>query len=99
MPRALLLPLVLAATHPHLRPAQLALAVTVVVYVLVAVALPTRRCPRCRGERLQFTRHRLTGKARTLPCRRCSGTGRVPRIGGRTIHRLIWSVRQERNKP
>jgi hypothetical protein len=69
MPRALLLPIVLAAGHPHLRPAQLALAVTaaVVVYVLAAVALPTRKCPRCDGDRIQFTRHWLTGKAAPAP--------------------------------
>jgi DnaJ-class molecular chaperone len=74
-------------------------AAAAVVYVLVAVARPTHPCPRCHGDRIQFTRHWLTGKARTRPCRRCSGTGRVPRFGARTIHRLIWSVRQEKNKP
>jgi hypothetical protein len=90
-PLALLLPVVLAGSHPHLRPASIALAViaAAAVYVLVAIALPTHRCGRCRGERIQFTRHWWTGRARTCPCRRCSGTGRVQRIGGRTIHRLI----------
>ena len=46
-PRALLLPVVLAGSHPHLRPAAIALAViaAAIVYVLVAVALPTRRTP------------------------------------------------------
>ena len=101
-PRALLPVLALAGSHAHLSPAHVALAVAaaVVVYVLVAIALPAHTCARCRGERIQFTRHWLTGKARTRPCKRCSGTGRVPRFGARTIHRLIWSVRREqRNKP
>jgi len=92
--------LALASSHPHLRPAQLALAAVAaaVIYVLVAIALPTRKCGRCGGDRIQFTRHWLTGKARTRPCKRCSGTGRTPRFGGRTIHRLIWSARQERKR-
>ena len=94
----MLLPLALAASHVHISAGAVALAVTgaVVLYVLVAIARPTRKCGRCHGERVQFTRHWLTGKARTRPCRRCSGTGRVPRFGARTIHRLIWSVRRER---
>jgi hypothetical protein len=96
----MLLPSVLAVSHANLTAGTIALvgAGAAVVYVLVAVALPTRRCGRCHGDRVQFTRHWLTGRARTRPCRRCSGTGRVPRLGGRTIHRLIWSVRGERDR-
>jgi hypothetical protein len=95
-------PSVLAASHPQLRAGGLALAVAAVaaICVLVAIARPTHPCPRCDGERIRFTRTWLTGKARIRPCRRCSGTGRVPRVGARTIHRLIWSIRHERiNRP
>ena len=87
----------LASSHPHLQPAGIALlAAALVVYGLVAVALPTHQCPRCHGKRVRFIK--VSGKTRTRPCRRCSGTGRTPRLGARTIHRLIWSVRSERNK-
>ena len=88
----------LAGSHPHVSAGTVALAVTcaAVIYVLVAIASPTRTCPRCGGDRIQFTRHWLTRRVRTRPCRRCSGTGRTPRFGGRTIHRVIWLIRQER---
>ena len=88
----------LAASHPHIHAGILAmLAVAAVsIWAIVATALPTRKCPRCKGDRVQFTKHWLTGKARTRPCRRCSGTGRAPRLGARTIHRLIWSATRER---
>jgi hypothetical protein len=72
--------------------------VAAVAYVLVVIAKPTKRCGRCHGDRIQFTRHWLTGKARTRPCRRCSGTGRTPWPLARTVHRNIWAVRRERDR-
>jgi hypothetical protein len=68
-----------------------------VVYVLLAVAKPTRRCPGCDGQRVVVARELFTGRKSTLPCRRCSATGRTPRFGAPTIRRLSWSVRHERN--
>lgn len=97
------LALLLALGHNslHLHPAVIAFAViaTTVLYAALAVASPARTCPRCHGERVRVTRHWLTRKTRTRPCRKCSGTGRAPRFGARTLHALIWSVRHERNKP
>jgi hypothetical protein len=98
MPPVVMLPSVPAGSHPHLHPAVLALllAAAAAGYVVLAVTRPTRRCWRCGGDRIRFIRHWITGKARTRSCRRCSGTGRIPRLGGRIIHRLIWSIRHER---
>jgi hypothetical protein len=61
------------------------------VAVLVVLASPTRKCVRCRGERV--TRHRLT--KRLMGCPRCRGTGRHYRRGAILLHRLRWSVRAE----
>jgi hypothetical protein len=94
----MLLSVPLAASHAHLSAGAITVIVIAAVsaWVIIATALPTRECPRCHGGRIQFTRHWLTGKARARPCRRCSGTGRVPRLGARTIHRLIWSATREK---
>jgi hypothetical protein len=62
-------------------------------YVVLALARPTRTCPRCKGERVMITRLRH----RIRPCRRCSATGRAPRLLGPLIHRTYWLVRHERN--
>jgi hypothetical protein len=96
----MMLPLALAASHPHISSGTITVIVVAAIssWVLIAVALPTRKCGRCHGDRVQFTKHWLTGKARTRPCRRCSGTGRTPRLGARTVHRLIWSAARERSK-
>jgi hypothetical protein len=102
-PTASRLGLLLAAAPAsgHLHPASLIIAaiVAAVVYVLVVVIKPTKRCGLCRGERVVFTTHWLTGKSRVIPCRRCSGTGRTPWPLARSIHRNIWAVRKERDKP
>ncbi len=71
----------------------LAVLGAVIGYVLLALSRPTRRCPRCKGERVTLTRWRH----RIRPCRRCSGTGRAPRLLGPLIHRTYWTIRHERN--
>ena len=57
-------------------------AAATVVYCVVALKSPTRRCPACRS-----------GAPRSRgPCKRCRGTGRVRRFGATAIHRFYWSV-------
>lgn len=72
----------------------LAVLAAAIGYVLLALARPTRRCPRCHGERVMITRWRK----RIRPCRRCSGTGRAPRLLGPLIHRTYWTIRHERTR-
>ena len=85
----------LLAPASHLSAGVLVLAVLAAAtgYVLLALARPTRTCPRCKGERVTLTRLRR----RIRPCRRCSGTGRAPRLLGPLIHRTYWTIRHERN--
>ena len=73
---------------------MLAVLAAAIGYVLLALARPTRRCPRCHGERITRSgwRHRI------IPCRRCSGTGRAPRRLGPLIHRTYWLIRHERTR-
>jgi DnaJ-class molecular chaperone len=68
-------------------------------YILLLYAKPTRRCSRCHGERVTIRRTWLRGRVRTRRCRRCSGTGRSRRLGATFLHRLIQSVKAERNRP
>ncbi|TDC41112.1 hypothetical protein E1281_37695, partial [Actinomadura sp. KC345] len=55
---------------------------------------PFRPCRRCggAGRKPGSTRRRFG------PCNRCSGTGRTQRIGSRTAHRTVLSVRSEMAK-
>ena len=91
-PGLLALPPLLAS---HLSPGVVALVLLALGagYVALALARPTRRCPRCHGERITRTRWRH----RIRPCRRCSATGRAPRLLGPLIHRTYWLIRNERN--
>ena len=92
-PLALLALLLPPASHLHAGVLVLAVLAAAIGYVLLALARPTRRCPRCHGERITRSgwRHRI------IPCRRCSGTGRAPRRLGPLIHRTYWTIRHERN--
>jgi hypothetical protein len=79
-----------ATAGHHASPVALALAVlaALAVYAAVCLVSPTRRCPKCHGQRVIVK----AGK-RPKPCERCRRTGgRVPRIGAATIHRWLWSV-------
>jgi hypothetical protein len=62
------------------------------LYMLSLYAWPLRRCPRCRGTRVNRSR---TGRRFGL-CKRCAGTGQVRRIGATTVHRLYWSALGDR---
>ncbi|HEX9520516.1 MAG TPA: hypothetical protein VF940_30585, partial [Streptosporangiaceae bacterium] len=79
---------VLSHQHIHWPAVVLILVLLAAAAILIAWSKPTRRCPRCHGQRVQITRHWLTGRQHTRPCRRCSSTGRVPRLGGAALHRL-----------
>src|ERR1700681_3673710 len=59
-------------------------AISVYVY-------PSRPCGRGGGT----GRKKGSTRRRFDLCRRCSGTGRVQRIGSRTAHRSVLSVRSE----
>ncbi len=89
-------PALLPPLASHLPAWLLAVAVLVLAagYVLLTLARPTRRCPRCEGQRISRTRWRK----RIVPCRRCSGTGRAPRMLGPLIHRTYWLIRSERTR-
>ena len=52
---------------------------------------PFRPCGRCGGT----GRKKGSTRRRFDLCRRCAGTGRVQRIGSRTAHRSVLSVRSE----
>jgi DnaJ-class molecular chaperone len=52
---------------------------------------PFGRCPRCRG-----TGHIKRGPRRRPVCPRCKGRKRVQRRGSRTLHRLIFKIRDGR---
>lgn len=68
----------------------LALAAAV-VWALSVYAYPFRPCRRCGG-----TGHKPGSTRRRFgPCNRCQGTGRTQRIGSRTAHRTVLSVRSE----
>ncbi len=70
----------------------LAVFAVLLLYALLTLARPTRRCRRCKGKRV--TRSRIT--RRLMPCPRCHGTGRHYRRGGTAIHRFLWLVAGER---
>lgn len=100
MPRVLLLPALAVLSHPHLSipVIVLGLLAAAAVSLLVAFAKPTRACPYCGGERVLHCKEWPSGRELTLPCKRCSVTGRVPRWGAVTVHRLYWAIRAERNR-
>lgn len=52
---------------------------------------PFRACRRCSGT----GRKPGSNRRRFGPCTRCGGTGRSQRLGSRTAHRTVLSVRSE----
>jgi hypothetical protein len=57
-------------------------------WLLLVLAAPTRRCARCKGERV--ARSWLTG--RMGGCKRCRATGRHFRRGAVLVHRVKWRI-------
>jgi len=57
-------------------------------WLLLVLARPTRRCARCKGERV--ARSWLTG--RMGGCKRCRSTGRHYRLGAVLVHRIKWII-------
>ncbi len=57
-------------------------------YAVSLYIWPVRACPRCHGTRVSRS---STGR-RISTCRRCSGTGRIRRIGATAVHRFYWSA-------
>jgi DnaJ-class molecular chaperone len=49
---------------------------------------PFGRCPRCKG-----TGHIQRGPRRRPVCPRCKGQRRIQRRGSRTVHRLVFKIR------
>jgi hypothetical protein len=54
-------------------------------------AWPFGPCRWCGGT----GRNRGSNARRFGSCRRCDGRGRVQRLGSRTLHRAVWTVRGE----
>jgi hypothetical protein len=52
---------------------------------------PWRRCSKCGGSGL----NRGSNTKRFGECRRCRGNKRIQRLGSRTPHRAVWTVRGE----
>jgi DnaJ-class molecular chaperone len=65
----------------------LALAV-IAIRVGFLYAAPFGRCPKCHGKG-----HIKRGPRRRPVCPRCKGHRRVQRRGSRTIHRLVFKIR------
>lgn len=51
-------------------------------YVLLCAVRPVRKCPRCKGRKVD--------PRRGGQCRKCKARGRASRPGARLIHRLFW---------
>jgi hypothetical protein len=68
-----------------------------VAYCLFALARPHRRCGRCKGTRRS---KRYLGVAGPVgKCRKCNGRGKHKRFGATHIHRILWSVIDDRRGP
>ena len=73
---------------------------TLILAALAAAALwlgslyvhPFGRCRKCKGKG-----HIRRGPRRVKVCPRCKGLRRVQRHGSRTLHRLIFKIRDGRN--
>ncbi|WP_192808649.1 hypothetical protein [Actinomadura montaniterrae] len=65
-----------------------------VIWAVSVYTYPFRPCRRCggTGRKPGSTRRRFG------PCNRCGGTGRTQRLGSRTAHRTVLSVRSEMAK-
>ncbi|GAA4306309.1 hypothetical protein ACFQY7_56375 [Actinomadura luteofluorescens] len=64
------------------------------LWAVSVYAYPFRPCSRCEGS---GRKHGST-RRRFGPCNRCGGTGRTQRLGSRTAHRTVLSVRSEMAK-
>lgn len=73
-------------TVPHVLMALGAL----VAWALAVLVFPHGRCRRCRGQRFVVRRRGLAGRRQRGNCPRCKGSGKAPRLGARTVHRLLW---------
>ncbi|WP_051468412.1 hypothetical protein [Actinomadura oligospora] len=62
-----------------------------VIWAVSVYTYPFRPCRRCSGT----GRKPGSNRRRFGPCNRCSGTGRSQRLGSRTAHRTVLSVRSE----
>ncbi len=80
---------VLSHQHIHWPAVVLILVLLAAAAILIAWSKPTRRCPRCHGQRVQITRHWLTGRQHTRPCRRCSSPPLLVRPRGKEPHAMI----------
>jgi Zn finger protein HypA/HybF involved in hydrogenase expression len=67
----------------------LAVPVVLAVAIVVVIASPTRKCPRCNGRRV--TAHRWN--SRIIGCPRCRSAGRAYRRGAALAHSLLWQLR------
>jgi hypothetical protein len=73
---------------------------TLILAVIAAAAVwagslylrPFGRCGKCKGKG-----HIRRGPRRVKVCPRCKGLRRVQRRGSRTLHRLIFKIRDGRN--
>jgi hypothetical protein len=62
----------------------IAAALAVPAYVVLCLAHPVHKCPRCRGAR-------VVKKGNSHPmCRWCKGQGKTKRLGGHLVHRVFW---------
>jgi DnaJ-class molecular chaperone len=72
-----------------------ALVLAVIIAAAVWVGLlwlrPFTRCPKCHGKG-----HIKKGPRRRPVCPRCKGRKRIQRRGSRTVHRLIFKIRDGR---
>jgi DnaJ-class molecular chaperone len=66
----------------------LAVIIALAVWAGSLYVAPFGRCPKCKG-----TGHIQRGPRRRPVCPRCKGHRRVQRRGSRTIHRLVFKIR------
>jgi hypothetical protein len=79
--------------HEIARAAELVMFATgaLLAYAASLYKFPFRPCGWCKGT----GRNRGSNARRFGHCWRCHGTGRVQRLGSRTVHRLAWALRGE----
>ncbi|HEV8275801.1 MAG TPA: hypothetical protein VGQ26_08910 [Streptosporangiaceae bacterium] len=70
------------------RPLVLAVIAVLAEWVGWRYLVPFGRCPKCQG-----TGHVKFGPRRVKVCPRCKGRRRVQRRGSRTVHRLVFRIR------
>ncbi len=62
----------------------IAAVAAVPAYMVLCLAHPVHKCPRCRGAKV------IRKGSRHKRCRWCKGHGRTRRLGGQMFHRLVW---------